>query len=143
MSNWSPEDVSHAGEGTGTGVTDNWFEWIAKTLAVTIVTVNTQSKLLYIYQTKIIPVMTIPMVEELFLIFCNFLCDPNVSGFFQSEEILWSYFRLKSLQKIKQKKLFQKNFTGQWVWRESELYFNTTISMSKIGSALGFSYRKS
>ena len=60
---------------------------LSGSLAVTLVTVNTQSKLLYIYKTKIIPVMTIPMFEELFLIFCNFLCDPNVSGFFQSEEL--------------------------------------------------------
>lgn len=35
--------------------------------------------------------------------FCTFLCDPELSGIFQSEDLLWSYFQIKSLQKITKK----------------------------------------
>lgn len=72
--------------------------------------------------------------------FCTFLCDPDLSGIFQSEDLLWSYFEIKSLQKITKKANLLK-FIGVMGVEKFKLFFKTTINICWLGSTLGFSYR--
>lgn len=48
--------------------------------------------------------------------FCTFLCDPDLSGIFQSEDLLWAYFEIKSLQKITKKSKFIEVYGGDGCW---------------------------
>lgn len=76
--------------------------------------------------------------NKLFLKFCTFLCDPDLSGIFQSEDLLWACFKIKSLQKITKKWIYWSLSGGD---DKFKIFFKTTVSIYSPGSSLGFSYR--
>lgn len=72
--------------------------------------------------------------------FCTFLRNPELSGIFQSEDLLWAYFKkIKSLQKVT-KKGNLLTFIGV-MGEKFNLFFQTTGSTCWLGGTLGFSYK--
>lgn len=116
-------------------------EMIDLSLNATIATVR-GTLYIYLKKTKEKYWWLIPILNKLFLTFCTFLCDPELSGIFQSEDLLWAYFEIKSLQKItKKKKQIYWSLSGVMGVEKFKLFFKTTVRVCWLGSTLGFSYR--
>lgn len=56
--------------------------------------------------------LLILILNKLFLMFCTFLRSPELSGIFQSEDLLWAYFENLRVYKRLQKKEIYWHLSG-------------------------------